>query len=287
VTVDGRRSQNWRASTLLCPKDLPPAACDLTVVAGPPAAGKTTWANANAEHVIDLDVILQRLTGFERRGPSISFLHAALTERNDMLRALQHEVRVTAFIVTAPDGDERAHWKRMLGARQIVVCNPGERVCRNRIVADDDRVDVRRRQIAALRRWYKEFTPCDDDVSIGDGGAEYQSLYGSQAWKRRRAAHLKTEPLCRRCLAIGIVNDGTLTMQGQAQPNRRRHFLVADHIEPHLGDAYKFWNGELQTLCPDHHDKAKQVEEHRGYSTETGADGWPVDVSHPGNSAKG
>ena len=276
-------ASNWRASPLLAPKDLKPAACDLSIVCGPPAAGKTTWAKANAAHVIDLDAIMQRLTGLELRGAPIHYLQAALRERNDMLRALAQESRVSAFIVSAPEGEERAHWYAMLQARQVIVINPGHRVCRDRIVTDAERAPVRRRQVQAMRRWFEAFTPYEGDTLIGDGGEGLQSLYGSAGWKKRRRAHLETEPLCRPCLLNGIVNDGSLTMQGQRQPNPRRRFLVADHIEPHMGDPEKFWHGALQTLCPDHHDKAKQIEEHRGYSTETGADGWPLDDRHPGN----
>lgn len=58
---------------------------------------------------------------------------------------------------------------------------------------------------------------------------------------------------------------------------------VADHVEAHKGDPVKFWNGELQSLCEMHHDATKQAEEHRGFSTATGADGWPIDPHHPAN----
>lgn len=40
--------------------------------------------------------------------------------------------------------------------------------------------------------------------------------------------------------------------------------LVADHCEPHRGDATLFWDREnLQTLCKPCHDRAKQREERR------------------------
>lgn len=56
---------------------------------------------------------------------------------------------------------------------------------------------------------------------------------------------------------------------------------VADHIEPHHGDEKKFWFGKLQSLCREHHDRAKRSEEMRGYSTRIGLDGYPVDKKHP------
>lgn len=85
------------------------------------------------------------------------------------------------------------------------------------------------------------------------------------------------------CLARGIVNDGSLCNDGSQQTDPRRVFLVVDHIDPHRGDPDKFWNGPKQTLCPDDHDSVKQGMERRGFSTEIGADGFPVDPRHPAN----
>ncbi|WP_247511397.1 HNH endonuclease [Bradyrhizobium sp. 157] len=56
---------------------------------------------------------------------------------------------------------------------------------------------------------------------------------------------------------------------------------VADHIMPHKGDYQLFWYGELQSLCVPCHNKSKQQLEHRGYTTDIGADGWPTDARHP------
>ena len=38
--------------------------------------------------------------------------------------------------------------------------------------------------------------------------------------------------------------------------------LVCDHVEPHGGDAEKFWAGPFQTLCKRCHDREKQRLEH-------------------------
>lgn len=70
----------------------------------------------------------------------------------------------------------------------------------------------------------------------------WRKWYGTQRWRKRRAAQLLAEPLCTMCLAEGIATAAT----------------VADHVEPHRGDAHLFWNGELQSLCASHHNAAKQ-----------------------------
>ena len=56
--------------------------------------------------------------------------------------------------------------------------------------------------------------------------------YGLAAWKRRAAAQLQSEPLCRFCHERGRVTAAT----------------VADHIEPHRGNWNEFALGKLQSL---------------------------------------
>lgn len=96
---------------------------------------------------------------------------------------------------------------------------------------------------------------------------KWRGWYALARWRRRRIAQLAAEPLCRFCRQRGRVTAAT----------------VADHVIPHKGDPDLFWHGELQSLCADHHDRDKQQQERIGYSTAIGADGWPVDPSHPFN----
>src|SRR6266516_4717158 len=95
--------------------------------------------------------------------------------------------------------------------------------------------------------------------------SKWHSVYGSARWKRRTRHQLRAEPLCRACLEDGRITAAT----------------VADHIVPHRGDSQLFWFGRLQSLCKLHHESAKKREEARGYSTQIGVDGWPVDPRHP------
>ena len=98
----------------------------------------------------------------------------------------------------------------------------------------------------------------------------HKRWYHSARWHRRRSSQLKQHPLCCYCQALGDVVAAT----------------VADHVIPHRGDAYLFWNGQLQSLCPLHHSSSKQSEEIRGYGSERGLDGVPVDPLHPINKKK-
>lgn len=95
-----------------------------------------------------------------------------------------------------------------------------------------------------------------------------QRLYKTASWRRIRSAQLARQPLCVMCARQGTVRAAT----------------VADHIKPHRGSSALFFDaGNLQSLCKAHHDSAKQSDEARGYSSEVGLDGWPIDDAHPAN----
>lgn len=107
----------------------------------------------------------------------------------------------------------------------------------------------------------------------------YRRLYKTARWQKLRAHQLAAEPLCRFCADAGRLTPAS----------------VVDHIEPHRGDLDLFFRvSNLQSLCDAEpwrcHSKIKQIEERhaeadkrRGYSTEIGLDGWPVDPAHPMN----
>jgi 5-methylcytosine-specific restriction protein A len=93
----------------------------------------------------------------------------------------------------------------------------------------------------------------------------YHAWYSTPKWIRRSKAQRRREPLCAECLKHGRLTPA----------------CIADHIEPHRGDVNRFWLGALQSLCGSCHSKSKQSLEVRGYSTEIGLDGFPVDRQHP------
>jgi 5-methylcytosine-specific restriction enzyme A len=87
-------------------------------------------------------------------------------------------------------------------------------------------------------------------------------LYKTPRWKTLRSAQLSREPKCNTCQAPAT---------------------VCDHVKRHGGDPAKFWAGPFQSLCRTCHSSAKQFAENRGFSSEIGADGWPIDKNHPAN----
>lgn len=91
--------------------------------------------------------------------------------------------------------------------------------------------------------------------------------YGKTRWRNRAKYQMQQHPLCVMCLAKGQVVAAT----------------TADHVERHNGDPKKFWFGELQSLCTNHHSKSKQQLEVKGYTTDIGVDGFPTDPANPFN----
>lgn len=93
----------------------------------------------------------------------------------------------------------------------------------------------------------------------------WRALYKTARWQAIRRQQLAEHPLCQRCLQRGQVVRAT----------------VVHHVERHDGDPLKFFGGPFASRCKPCHDSDDQAAEAKGYSAEIGADGWPVDTSHP------
>jgi 5-methylcytosine-specific restriction protein A len=96
-----------------------------------------------------------------------------------------------------------------------------------------------------------------------------RTWYGLASWKNRRAHQLRIEPLCCLCEAEGRVTGAT----------------IADHFPPHGGDWNKFRLGKLRSLCKPCHDGLSGFA-HKGYSSDIGEDGFPLDPAHPFNTVR-
>jgi 5-methylcytosine-specific restriction enzyme A len=81
---------------------------------------------------------------------------------------------------------------------------------------------------------------------------------------------LRQYPLCAMCLARGVTTAAE----------------VCDHVTPHRGDEWLFYNGELQSLCGHCHNSRKKQQETHGYQRDVGIDGWPLDPRHPANKPR-
>jgi 5-methylcytosine-specific restriction endonuclease McrA len=100
---------------------------------------------------------------------------------------------------------------------------------------------------------------------MADQSTPWRTWYQLERWRKIRRHQLRTEPLCRMCLAVGMVTPAT----------------IADHIDEHSGDWNAFWLSDLQSLCTNCHSSRKRLVTERGYDPTIGTDGWPIDPMHP------
>ncbi len=88
--------------------------------------------------------------------------------------------------------------------------------------------------------------------------------YGRQ-WGKARAKYLAEHPYCVMCHELGK------TVEAK----------IVDHIKPHRGDSYLFWNeGNWQALCKQCHDMHKQRKEKSGITVGCSTKGIPLDYDH-------
>jgi 5-methylcytosine-specific restriction enzyme A len=95
----------------------------------------------------------------------------------------------------------------------------------------------------------------------------WDRLYSSNRWRKFSRLFLDINPVCVRC-----------QREGQTQISEITHHLV----EYRPGDSdLRFWEGPFEAVCRNHHLQAHGRAAMRPYSTAIGADGFPIDESHP------
>jgi len=158
------------------PEGLKPSRPPLTIVSGPPAAGKSTYVRTHASPghvVIDVDEIAFSLCGRSAKRADIwssAVMREALRERNRRLRALaQSEAAAAWFIVTAARAEHRDWWAKRLEPLRRVVCYAPRSVCERRIDNAPDRTETASMQKAAVKRWHAAFTYSAADEIVKTG----------------------------------------------------------------------------------------------------------------------
>jgi 5-methylcytosine-specific restriction protein A len=153
------------------PLGLEPSAIPLTMVCGPPGAGKSTYINARRgpdDVVIDIDMILRDLSGTESRTRERRdrYLLDAFVERNKRLAALATETRPIAawFIIGAPGPTVRRAWSDQLKPNNIVVMETPAAVCRSRIMAEPTRAETASGMVAGAFAWWERYQQASCDT---------------------------------------------------------------------------------------------------------------------------
>lgn len=133
----------------------------ITLICGPPCAGKTTLARvvaAPSDVVLDFDTIAVRLGSPHRwRHPP-----GIVTEAEDVMRAHMRALRDSDrrgwVIRCLPHPARRTRLARALGAR-VWLLDPGQVVCRARAQRDGRPAGT----LTAIRDWYRTYRPCEVD----------------------------------------------------------------------------------------------------------------------------
>lgn len=137
------------------PDWLLPSSIPLTIVCGPPYAGKSSHVTGHAKShdlVIDLDNIATMVDPSYQRWTGMligDLLNRSIRVRNALLGSLQRRNRGRCwFIVSAPAQAERGWWQSMLGG-EVVLLDPGVDECKRRAIEHGAW-----RAMAAIDAWY-------------------------------------------------------------------------------------------------------------------------------------
>lgn len=143
------------------PNFLKASAIPLTIVCGPPGSGKTKYVNDHKQPgdiVIDLDEIKSKLSGLPWYEAGEEWLMRALEERNRQLASLALEKGKSAwFILSAANVNYRRWWKGRLCPVRTVVLEIRDFTCKQRLKADERRLDLYEEFSRVVDHWWREY----------------------------------------------------------------------------------------------------------------------------------
>ena len=152
------------------PEWLRPSVIPLTIVCGPPAAGKNHYVRQHAgstDLMIDLDAIAHELSGEPmHRWSRDRWLDITLRKRNTMLGQLSKQPGWPAawLIITEPSAQRRTWWAETMRPKAIVIIEASEAMCMARAAHDADR--DQHHTMLMVRRWWSEYRPRSDDQIV-------------------------------------------------------------------------------------------------------------------------
>lgn len=161
-----RKTHYETVRTKYLPPYLIPASQDITILFGPPASGKTTWAKNQDDvgRIVDLDEIKKVIAGGNPYEMHKKYMSTVLSIRNKIIET--HPGRLM-IVTTLPNIKVRRGWIKQLNAQPVLMSTPMTE-CIARSNADPMRKD-KRKQKALIERWFKEYQPTGlEDYITGD-----------------------------------------------------------------------------------------------------------------------
>jgi len=154
------RSLQVRGPSYSIPANLRPSAVPVTIVCGPPGAGKSTYIReraADGDMVIDFDLYLKAL-GAEKWTTDPVAVRQAFRLRDADLRSLATRKRGRVWLIkSAPTMAERSAWSRALLRVTEVVLAVDPETCKARIRADPERQHAVEKMCAAVDDWWSAY----------------------------------------------------------------------------------------------------------------------------------
>lgn len=128
-----------------------------TLVYGPPAGGKSTWANRQSKEtgaiVYDLDDIAEEI-GIPRYQRTKHQAQRALRELMRRLGKHPADAKLI-FVTTAPTPKRRSFWAKLLLADTVRLIMAPEAECKRRVDADPQRRQHKSHQYEIIERWFR------------------------------------------------------------------------------------------------------------------------------------
>jgi shikimate kinase len=143
----------------------------VTLVAGPPCSGKTTWVDEHAGHddiILDWDVVYAAVSRLPMYHRAPEWNHQLeMTFRAWESRIPKRHPHQAAWIIrAAPRSLHRRIYRHQLGATSVVLATPAD-VCLARLEADERRpAELKTTQRDAIRHWWREYEPSASDVVV-------------------------------------------------------------------------------------------------------------------------
>lgn len=169
-----RTAQDQGVAYSLHPRWLKPSLIPVTVVCGPPAAGKSRYVTeraASSDLVICLDSIAASIAGTKEHAWPVDVLAPALHERNATLgrladEAFAHRYGRAWLIVSEPLGKWRRWWRNKLTAAEVVVLETAPATCLQRVADDPDRATKAQLYESAINQWWSRYSTLPEDNRI-------------------------------------------------------------------------------------------------------------------------
>lgn len=145
--------------------------CRVTVVTGPPGAGKTSYVKERAiegDLILDIDRLFVAFTGLPKYEKPNAILPFVLNAYESVIAQLTNgtgDVRHAWIISGAPEREKRNRLKWTLNAK-VVVLDEREENCIERIKNDPSRNGKVREWTELIRQWWIKYEP-EEEVNYG------------------------------------------------------------------------------------------------------------------------